>query len=218
MRALLGPFLCFTLTAVAQPHARDPFLLDDQSLTQRAAARGQDALHRIEALTRLLHEASALSERERLEAVNRFFNQARFVSDAEQWGVEDYWATPAEFLLQDAGDCEDFALAKYFALLRVGVPPERLRLTYVNALALGQPHMVLAYYPRPEAEPLVLDNLMAEIRPASLRPDLKPVYSFNGVGLWLAKERGQGRLAGGPGRLDRWVELNRRIDQGSARP
>ena len=87
------------------------------------------------------------------------------------------------------GDCEDFAIAKYFSLLAVGVPASQLRLVYVR-LQLGAPggpsqaHMVLAYYASAQAEPLILDNLITDIRPASRRPDLTPVFSFNSDGLW----------------------------------
>jgi len=44
---------------------------------------------------------------------------------------------------------------------------------------------------------MVLDNLNPEIKPASERPDLAPVYSFNGQGLWLAKERSAGKSTAG---------------------
>jgi len=72
--------------------------------------------------------------------------------------------------------------------------------------------MVLAYYPTPGSDPLILDNLIKKIRPASTRHDLLPVYSFNGENLWLAKERGQGRkLAGGSGRINLWRDLKVRM-------
>ena len=87
------------------------------------------------------------------------------------------------------------------------MPVHRLRLVYVRAQLNGgvQAHMVLAYYAAPEAEPLILDNLVSEIRPASRRPDLAPVFSFNGEGLW----QGVGaQSAGDPvARLSRWREV-----------
>ena len=83
---------------------------------------------------------------EKLEKVNRFFNQVNFVSDAIHWQKKDYWATPIEFLASDGGDCEDFALAKYFTLKMLGVPEKKLNLTYVKAWKLNQSHMVLTYY------------------------------------------------------------------------
>lgn len=116
---------------------------------------------------------------EALQAVNSYFNRIRFVDDSIHWGQDDYWATPAETVASDGGDCEDFAIVKYFFLKELGVPIERLRITYVRALKLNQAHMVLAYYVSPEAEPLILDNLVDRIRAASDRVDLDPVFSFN---------------------------------------
>lgn len=114
-----------------------------------------------------------------LKQVNDFFNkQIRFESDVQIWNKNDYWATPMQSLGIQRGDCEDYSIAKYFTLSAAGIPEERLRLMYVQALKLNQAHMVLAYYATPDAEPLVLDNLNGEILPASARNDLKPVYSL----------------------------------------
>ncbi len=145
---------------------------------------------------------------EKLYAVNVFFNQQEFVDDILHWKKNDYWATPVEFLATQGGDCEDFSVAKYFTLVALGVPQERLRITYVKAVLLNQAHMVLTYYDKPDAEPLVLDNLIAEIRPASQRKDLLPVYSFNGAELWVAK----GASVGSSDRLAPWRELRLRMD------
>jgi len=172
---------------------------------------GVDARYRVEAWGQLVTDIRGLSVEEQLESVNHFFNEVRFVSDLEHWGEKDYWATPVELLSSDGGDCEDFSVAKYFTLRELGVADENLRLTYVKAVTLDQSHMVLTYYPTPASEPLVLDNIVGEIRPASRRKDLVPVYSFNGDGLWLAKARGQGQKVGKAGRLSRWNDLTRRM-------
>jgi len=154
------------------------------------------------------------SDAERMKRINGFFNQQiQFGEDIVIWGQLDYWATPIETLGRSAGDCEDFAIAKYFSLLQVGVQPDKLRLIYVRAKTgttdATQAHMVLAYYPTPDAEPLIMDNLIGEIRPASRRPDLVPVFSFNSTGVF-AGVAGGGVAAGGPGRLSRWEDLLRR--------
>ena len=149
--------------------------------------------------------------------INAFFNRIPFISDQHHWGLADYWATPVEFLATNGGDCEDFSIAKYFTLRELNIPDEKIRITYVKAarsqwLSQSQAHMVLAYYPTPEAEPLILDNLRPEILPASQRPDLTPVFSFNGVGLWIAKEQGSGHASmGDPGRINLWRDLNIRM-------
>jgi predicted transglutaminase-like cysteine proteinase len=114
-----------------------------------------------------------------LRSVNRFFNRVQSVTDLAHWGVEDYWATPSETLASNGADCEDYAIAKYFTLKELGVPISRLRLVYAKTWHSRNAHLVLAYYPEPRADPLILDNLEGNIRPASDRPDLIPVYTFN---------------------------------------
>jgi len=151
------------------------------------------------------------SELERLTLVNTFVNKnIRFGTDLEVWEHEDYWATPLETVGRGSGDCEDFAIAKYFSLLALGVPEPKLRFVYVRALQQqGQtlrvePHMVLAYYKSPGAEPLVLDNLASIIATASQRSDLTPVFSFNQEGYF----NGVLRTALKKGtRLSRWEDL-----------
>jgi len=168
-------------------------------------------LKRMLAWQSLINEHSNKPERIKLELANKFFNSLEYRSDAEQIGRTDYWMTPIEFLSRGGGDCEDFSIAKYFTLEAMGVMQSKMRITYVKALNLGVAHMVLTYYAKPRSMPLVLDNLINDIKPASERKDLKPVYSFNGSGLWLAKQRGQGRRVSGSGRLSMWQDLNRRM-------
>jgi predicted transglutaminase-like cysteine proteinase len=155
----------------------------------------------------------SLPEREKLELVNDFMNRTEFVADIKHWGKEDYWATPVEFLATNGGDCEDYSIAKYFALRALGVPDEKLRITYVKELVIyNEAHMVLAYFPSPDTEPLVLDNINKSIRPASARTDLLPVYSFNGSGLWLAKDQtGRGQSVGGSDRIGHWKDVQARL-------
>lgn len=150
-----------------------------------------------------------LPEHKQLAHVNQFFNQLNFVNDDKLWGKNDYWATPLEFLGSNAGDCEDFTIAKYFSLLELGVSDKKLRLVYVKAITLNQFHMVLAYYSSPSAEPLILDNINPEIMTASKRRDLLPIYSFNGKNLWLMKSQ-NGQLAGKSSRLSLWNDLRAR--------
>lgn len=126
-----------------------------------------------------------------LAPVNRFFNGVPSVSDQVLWNVVDYWATPAETLSVDGGDCEDYAIGKYFTLKELGVPVERLRLVYARTwFSPNTAHMVLAYYASPAADPLILDNLQGSIQPARDRPDLTPVYSFNDDDLQVLQSGG----------------------------
>lgn len=172
---------------------------------------GDHALQRIEKWQSMINAAANMPDREKLETVNHFFNAMKFVSDAVLWGKEDYWATPLETLLANGGDCEDFAIAKYFALRETGIAQEKLRLTYVKAIHLNQAHMVLMYFSTPGADPLVLDNLDKTIKPASMRKDLLPVYSFNAGGLWIARSYGVEQHIGRSSRLSQWNAVITRI-------
>jgi len=189
--------------------------LSEAVLSKAEAKYGADARKRLVDWQQLLTSNRKQPELEKLKLVNDFFNEnVIFVSDQDHWGVNDYWATPVETLASHGGDCEDFAIGKYFSLLALGVSVDKLRITYVKAInwnPINQAHMVLTYYPTPDAIPLVLDNLIPEIRPASNRPDLIPVYSFNGEGLWLAKERGSGKAVGKPTSLGLWRDLTSRF-------
>lgn len=154
---------------------------------------------------------------EKLRGVNDFFNRRiLYQNDPAIWGQSDYWSTPLEVLWKGSADCEDFAIAKYFSLKALGIAPANLRLIYVKA-RIGTPsseqfqaHMVLAYYATPTAEPLILDNLVSDIRPASHRPDLTPIFSFNSEGMWLAGA-GPDSHASNTSRLSRWRDLLTRM-------
>ena len=159
----------------------------------------------------LLASQKQIGELEQLNVVNRFFNkQLRYVEDIDLWHEVDYWETPIEALWKGAGDCEDYAVAKYFSLRHLGVASEKLRITYVKALTQNRAHMVLTYYSSPEAEPLVLDSLIDAIKPASQRKDLLPVYSFNAEGLWLPGAKGNKKV-GDTKRLSRWQDVLKKM-------
>jgi predicted transglutaminase-like cysteine proteinase len=180
-------------------------------IDQYVSRFGQDARERLLGWQGFVkgHGTEAQAEREiaMLTIVNRYFNRARFVSDIEHWGVDDYWATPAEFIASDGGDCEDYAIAKYFVLKELGIPIARLRITYVRSLLLRAAHMVLAYYPTPQADPLILDNLDDQIRPGSQRLDLVAVYSFNDEDALIAGGRPAFR------QVRRWRDLTDRLER-----
>lgn len=202
--------LACLLAGVAISQANWDFGLILQKAEQRYGNLGL-AKGRIEAWDELINSNLGKSESELLQTTNRFFNrQLRFVDDSQNWRQNDYWASPIEALVKGAGDCEDYAIAKYFTLRRLGVPSEKLRITYVKALRYNQAHMVLTYYATPSAMPLVLDNLISEIRPASQRKDLLPVYAFNAEGLYLPGAAG-GKRASDSKKLSRWQDLLKKM-------
>ena len=169
-----------------------------------------DGKQRIDAWQHLLATQKQTPELEQLKVVNLFFNkQMRYVEDIDLWRQVDYWETPIEGLWKGAGDCEDYAIAKYFSLRHLGVSSDKLRITYVKALRQNRAHMVLTYYASPDAMPLVLDSLVDTILPASQRTDLLPVYSFNAEGLWLSGKGNQ--KVGDTKRLSRWQDVLKKM-------
>ncbi|PSW25480.1 sulfate adenylyltransferase [Photobacterium swingsii] len=220
---IIGTLL--TQRLVASDESREPLTaIDRQNIDLIRQFYGERAGKRATAWRHLLHQLTnthtatrsdkkSVSESTQLEGINRFFNQLQFIDDDKLWGKKDYWATPNEFIGVGGGDCEDFSIAKYFSLLSLGVDDEKLRLVYVKALTLNQFHMVVAYYPHPAAVPLLLDNLDGEIKPATERLDLLPIYSFNGSQLWLMKQKGQGQLAGDAAKLSAWNDVRLRNNE-----
>ena len=201
---LIGMLTVFSVSASLE--------ISDDLLSKIYNKYGKSASSRITQWQKLMLSAKGLSDQEKLKKVNDFFNQRiRFVDDLYLWNVRDYWATPLEFLSRGEGDCEDYSIAKYFTLKEMGISEKKMRITYVKALRLNQAHMVLTYYSSPRAVPVVLDNLIPDIKPANKRTDLLPVYSFNGSGLWLAKSKGSGKRVGEASRLNLWSELKQRM-------
>jgi len=166
----------------------------------------------------LINNAQGKSEKEKLLLINSYFQDViHYQLDEIIWSEKDYWATPAEMLAKRVGDCEDYAIAKYLFLLRVGVPARKLRLIYVKARIGGQrsritqAHMVLGYYQEGNSSPLILDSLISEVLPAEQRTDLTPVFSFNSQGLWAP---GQKKSVDSPTtRLSRWRNVLQKINE-----
>lgn len=142
-----------------------------------------------------------LPEDEQIHAVNDFFNETIvYKDDLETWKETDYWTTPIELMRKGAGDCEDYAIAKYVTLRLLGVPSSKMRITCVRVLPQNIAHMVLVY------EGKVLDNLIGDIRSVSQRTDLLPVYSFNAEGLYLTSVKGDLRTSDTKN-LSRWQDV-----------
>ncbi|PMR74889.1 transglutaminase-like cysteine peptidase [Billgrantia endophytica] len=177
---------------------------------------GQQGLNTLEEWFALLDRLRDADLDTQLREVNDFFNRrVRWVDDIDNWGQEDFWATPLETMGQGQGDCEDYSIAKYVTLKELGVPGDRLRMIYVRARIgrgqIVQAHMVLGYYETPAATPLVLDNLVPSITPASQRTDLDPVFSFNSEGLWAG---GSSQSRADPvARLSRWRNVIGRMQE-----
>lgn len=176
--------LCVSLLSVSQQRYAQSFA-DDQMLRRLNEQYSAQAKNRAVALNTLLAELADKDIKKQLTEVNRFFNQFKYKDDMKLWGQKDYWATPEEFIGVNSGDCEDYVVAKYFALRSLGVPDKNLYLTYVKAVRENVAHMVLSYFETPKSIPLILDNYNPLILSADKRRDLLPVYSFNAKSLFL---------------------------------
>jgi predicted transglutaminase-like cysteine proteinase len=117
-----------------------------------------------------------------IKEINRAFNAKKYTLDINNWGEEDYWATPYQFLKKN-GDCEDYAIAKYYGLKALGVPVEDMRVVALQDLNLKLGHAVLVVYVGDE--PMLLDNQIASVVPANSIRHYQPVFSINERGWWL---------------------------------
>lgn len=189
--------------------------LQPSTTAQAETTYGPAARLRVAKWQQLIEKNKGKSEWQNIHRVNTFFNKVDFVSDSIHWKQEDYWATPVQFLSTEAGDCEDFSIAKYVTLRALGIPAEKLRLMHVSTLPKKTKHMVLVYMENANATPLVLDNLIRKIVPIQERKDLIPSYSFNNNGLWLpGGPNGIGRKIKDTAGISLWDDVLQRIQRG----
>ena len=163
-----------------------------------ASVTAEQANRNINHWRHFVKRANSYSDSQKLDAVNAFFNDMHFVEDAKLWQVADYWATPLQLVAVGAGDCEDFAIAKFFTLVVLGVPVSQLRMTYVwnFKTRYGSP------------EPHMDDKKGGKSK--------KAVYAFNTDGFWLPGENDMYIRAGGAGQLLQWRDLEQRLKHDSA--
>lgn len=128
-----------------------------------------------------------------LTKVNDKYNAANYVTDKKNYGIPDYYALPME-LLENGGDCEDYAFAKYLELEK-DIEADRMKLSYVKT-AKNEAHMVL------QVDDFVLDNMTSDIKPLKERGDLEFVYQFNRNDLFL-----KGNKIGKAEQNEKWKEL-----------
>ena len=177
---------------------------------------GADKALHVSALESKLHDLENKAVKEQLIGVNAFFDEhIQYATDDIVFKQKDYWATPSELFGHSRGDCEDYAIAKYVALLHLGIDSSKLRLIYVKAKIgrsrVTQAHMVLGYYDSPSSDPLVLDSLVSNVLPGSQRTDLIPVFSFNDSGIWQPGKTAQ--VSTSTSRLSRWRDVIERMKQ-----
>jgi len=155
--------------------------INEDKLVKINKKYGKQAKKRIILYNKMIKRLKNEKLIKQLKAINTFFNQIKFMTDKQIWKQKDRWSSPIEFLCVGAGDCEDFAIAKYFALVQLGIPKEKLKITYVKLKVEGsfKAHIVLNYYHKKSSVPIVLDNYDKRLELISKRTDLKTIYSFD---------------------------------------
>ncbi|BFR47854.1 transglutaminase-like cysteine peptidase [Nitratidesulfovibrio sp. HK-II] len=159
---------------------KNPGLIPERALGGRNALWGE-----------LRSEWRGLSTMDKLRNVNSLFNQWPYRLDSEVWGVVDYWAAPVEFL-RKSGDCEDYAITKYFALKQLGVPVSDMRIVILLDSIRRLAHAILVVYTGGDA--YVLDNLSNVVLSHQRYGHYVPQYSINEEHRWAHIP-----VRGGPG-------------------
>ena len=119
---------------------------------------------------------------EQLDIINTWGNDHPYIVDQENWGVEDYWETPYEFM-EVSGNCKDYAIAKYYSLKALGVPIERLRIIVLRDLNLGGIiHAVLGVYDGGKL--YILDNQSQQVKQALSIYHYQPIFGINESSWW----------------------------------
>jgi len=164
--------------------------LIDKKIEEAALKKyGLFAKNRFVAINKdLLQKLKYASTMKKLNSVNSWINLIPYESDRKLYGVNDYWATLYEFVGKNAGDCEDYVIAKYYILKALGIDPHRMKFVYViyqDFSGRKSSHMVLAYLkvlrPKSKDDILILGNNNLLVLPASKRPDLiKVIKMING--------------------------------------
>lgn len=119
---------------------------------------------------------------DQIHHVNRELNRRAYVLDPVNWGVSDYWASPAQFFKKN-GDCEDFSIAKYMSLRDLGVQSNEMRVVVLNDENLKIPHAVLAV--RNGNDELILDNQVNQVISHRVIRHYRPIFSINEEAWWL---------------------------------
>ena len=152
------------------------------------------------------------SVEKKLNYVNSFYNKILPIHDSKKYSSDDYWATPKEFMIDGKGDCEDYAIAKYFTLLEVGIEKEKLFLTIVKVKSETNYHMVLSYLENKNSIPLILDNLSFKVLPFDKRKDLIPEVIFNEKEAFILKNKKIYKKAKiNWGKENKWEKLLNRV-------
>jgi predicted transglutaminase-like cysteine proteinase len=130
----------------------------------------------------IIDKAAARDASARIGEINRAVNATiRPANDLALYGSPDVWATPLMSFASRAGDCEDYAIAKYVALREIGIAAADLRLVIVQDNESHQGHAVTAV--KYEGHWLVLDNLRLIVQEDTDISRLTPLYFIDDEGV-----------------------------------
>jgi predicted transglutaminase-like cysteine proteinase len=151
--------------------------ITDEQLKKVELLYGKKGKNRLLLFDKMLLKAKNKTTLFKLQIVNDFFNKITYKSDINHWKEKEYLATPFEFIGSGAGDCEDFAIAKYFALRLLGVETSKLKIKigYVQGKQIKKDfikHAVLSYHSNSQCSPIILDNINKNLISEKKRKDL----------------------------------------------
>lgn len=130
---------------------------------------------------KIIRQSLALSAFEQLKTVNSYFNRWPYHLDIDVYGVNDYWATPGEFL-KLSGDCEDYSITKYYALRKLGFAIDDMRIVLLKDNIRNISHAILAV--KLDGETYVLDNVSNLVLSHLKYEHYVPQYSVNEFYRW----------------------------------
>lgn len=210
MKIILALILFFSSVVLA-----DPFKLTKKDIkTIHKSYDTNKIVVRYKRFSKFIKEAKKFNENKKLIRVNNFINKIRPEHDSKAQNVTDHWSTPKEFLINGRGDCEDYAITKYFTLLKIDVKKEKLYFAIVQVKGRPTLHMVLLYFKTPKSIPLVIDNLSWKVLPLNKRKDLEVKVIFNEIDSHIMKNNylGQKTIINW-GKINKWEDILKRIDQ-----
>lgn len=123
------------------------------------------------------------SKRETLDAVNQYVNgKIRYKADKSVWGKSDYWASPLESFRRGKGDCDDYAIAKYFLLRELGFSDRDMRIVVLRDNSKNEIHAVLSV--KTGGKFYILDNQFDSVMTDYEITSYEPIYSINQSNWW----------------------------------
>jgi len=178
-------FIFFYISLFAQSY---PFFTQKE-LNNIEKHNGKISKNRVMDYQKNMYLIKTYPKAKQLIRVNFYLNQLLPQYDDVIQKKEDYWATPKEFLITGYGDCEDYAIIKYYSLIKLGFDEKKLFITTVREKYSGGYHMVLSYFKNKNQSPLILDNLSFKVLNLKTRKDLKADLFINSTGVYKLSEK-----------------------------